>query len=57
MTEHIDRRTFVVHGGAAALGMTAVGSTLRYRAGVGPSDRVVVAVMGVNSRGDEDAKT
>jgi len=55
MTEPIDRRRFIREGGAAALGLSVLGRAAPLRA-VQASDRVVVAIMGVNSRGNELAK-
>jgi predicted dehydrogenase len=53
MTDTMDRRSFVRQGGSAALGLTALGGFSPWRTGSWVSDDVVVAVMGVNSRGNE----
>lgn len=55
MSEPIDRRRFIREGGAAALGLSVLGRAAPLRA-VQASDRIVVAIMGVNSRGNELAK-
>jgi predicted dehydrogenase len=51
MTGAMDRRRFIHHGTTAALGLSALGRYARRR--VPASDRVTVALMGVNSRGNE----
>jgi predicted dehydrogenase len=56
MTDTIDRRSFVLQGSTAALGLTALGRFTPLRHPVQGSDRVVAAVMGVNSRGNELAQ-
>jgi predicted dehydrogenase len=53
MTDAIDRRDFVRQGGATVLGLTALGRFSPLRAANQGSDRIAVAVMGVNSRGNE----
>jgi len=52
MTDHIDRRSFVRRSGGAVLGMTTLGR-LSLRDAARQTDAVVVAVMGVHSRGNE----
>ena len=51
MTDKIDRREFVARGAAAGLGLTTWGAIPPLRNNPAPSDKVNVAVMGVNSRG------
>jgi len=53
MTDTIDRRRFIIEGGTAALGISALGRFAPLRATSQPSDRVAAAVMGVNGRGNE----
>ncbi|UCD24000.1 MAG: Gfo/Idh/MocA family oxidoreductase [Gemmatimonadota bacterium] len=56
MTDSIDRRSFILHGSTAALGLSALGRFAPFRGNVQASDRITAAVMGVNSRGNELAK-
>jgi predicted dehydrogenase len=53
MTESIDRRSFVLQGGAAVLGLSGLRRESPLHGRVPMTDRPVVAVMGVNSRGNE----
>jgi predicted dehydrogenase len=57
MTDVIDRRSFLRQGGAAALGVSALGRISPLHAGVHQGDRIGIAVMGVNSRGNELAQS
>ena len=56
MSEHIDRRDFIFQGGSAALGASALAGLAPLPPSMTRRDSPVVAVMGVNSRGNEDAK-
>jgi predicted dehydrogenase len=56
MTDTIDRRSFVLQGSTAALGLTALGRFSPLPESDQGGDRVVAAVMGVNSRGNELTK-
>ncbi len=56
MTQPIDRRTFLKQTTATGLGLGVIGRMPEWSAGA-PSDRVVVAVMGVNGRGRVLAQT
>ena len=51
MKGQIDRRTFVKASGAAAVGMSLTSPLAFARGRNSPNEKVVVAVMGVNSRG------
>ncbi len=53
MTEVINRRHFIVQGGTAALGLSALGKLAPLHGIAQASDSVVVAMMGVNGRGNE----
>ena len=53
MTDAIDRRTFIAKSAAAGLGVGVWGAFPGLRRPVAPSDRILVGVMGVNSRGSE----
>jgi len=55
MSDAIDRRQFIREGSAAALGLSVLGRASPLGGGQA-SDRIVVAIMGVNSRGNELAK-
>ncbi len=57
MTQNIDRRGFIAQGTTAAFSLSVLGRAARPRAAAPSSDRIVVAVMGVNSRGNELAKS
>jgi predicted dehydrogenase len=54
MTEHVSRRTFIQTTAAATLGL-GVSRAAAFQAG-GANDRVVVAVIGTNSRGAQLAR-
>ena len=56
MTDSIDRRSFILHGSTAALGLSTLGKFSPVRGRVQATDRITAAVMGVNSRGNELAK-
>ena len=56
MTKPIDRRTFLKRTTATGLGLGVIGRMPEWSAGA-PSDKVVVAVMGVNGRGRVLAQT
>ena len=56
MTETMDRRSFILHSGTAAVSLSALGRFSPARGGLHASDPVTAAVMGVNSRGNELAK-
>ncbi len=56
MTDSIDRRSFILHGSTAALGLSTLGKFSPVRGRVQANDRITAAVMGVNSRGNELAK-
>ena len=51
------RRSFVTRAAVAGIGVGALGRIPAVRGQNAPSQRINVAVMGVNSRGDELAKT
>jgi len=51
MNEDMQRRTFIKRAAAAGIGLGMVGHLSPIYGRGGPNDRVVVAVMGVNSRG------
>lgn len=57
MSESINRRKFVKTAAAAGAGLTVTGRFAAAMPPHSPSDRIVVAVMGVNSRGNELAKS
>ncbi|UCG84994.1 MAG: Gfo/Idh/MocA family oxidoreductase [Gemmatimonadota bacterium] len=56
MTDTIDRRSFILQGSAAALGLSTLGEFSPPRDPAQGNDRIVAAVMGVNSRGNELAQ-
>jgi predicted dehydrogenase len=56
MTDAIDRRAFITKSAAAGLGVGVWGAFPALRRPVAPSDRILVGVMGVNSRGSELAQ-
>jgi len=56
MTDPLDRRSFILQGSTAALGMSALGRFTPIRSKLQANDRITAAVMGVNSRGNELAK-
>jgi predicted dehydrogenase len=56
MTDAIDRRAFIAKSAAASLGVGGWGEFPALRHSVAPSDRILVGVMGVNSRGSELAQ-
>jgi predicted dehydrogenase len=56
MTDAMDRRSFLVHGGTAALSLSALGRLSPAHGRIQASDHITAAVMGVNSRGNELAK-
>jgi len=53
MTEVINRRNFILQGGTAALGLSALGKLAPLHGVAQASDSIAVAVMGVNGRGNE----
>lgn len=53
MTDTIDRRSFVLQGSSAALGLTALGRLSPLRESHRQRGEIVAAIMGVNSRGNE----
>ncbi len=56
MTDTIDRRSFMLQGSTAALGISTLGRFSPFRSTSQASDRIAAAVMGVNSRGNELAQ-
>ncbi len=56
MTDAIDRRSFIAKSAAAGIGLSVWGTFPALRRPVAASDRILVAVMGVNSRGSELAQ-
>ncbi len=57
MKGSINRRTFIKQATAAGIGLGVGGRLTAVRGMAAPSNKIVVAVMGVNSRGEELAKT
>jgi predicted dehydrogenase len=57
MTDSIDRRSFILQGSTAALGISTLGRFSPSRSISQGGDRITAAVMGVNSRGNELAKS
>ncbi len=57
MTDSIDRRSFILQGSTAALGISTLGRFSPDRRKRQEQDRITAAVMGVNSRGNELAKS
>lgn len=57
MKESLDRRTFIKTTATAGIALGIAGSPAFARQGSSPNDRIGVAVMGVNSRGDELARS
>jgi predicted dehydrogenase len=53
MTDSIDRRSFILQGSTAALGISTLGRFSPWRGTSQGGDRITAAVMGVNSRGNE----
>ncbi len=51
MRASIDRRTFLKQGAAAGIGLGVLGHLRAVRGAAAPSNKLVVGVMGVNSRG------
>jgi predicted dehydrogenase len=57
MTDSIDRRDFILQGSTAALGISMLGRFSQFPGSSQGEDLIGVAVMGVNSRGNELAKS
>lgn len=57
MTESIDRRGFLKKSAAAGFGLSVAGHLSAVRGMAAPNEKIVVAVMGVNSRGNALARS
>ncbi|MCK5651708.1 MAG: Gfo/Idh/MocA family oxidoreductase [Gemmatimonadetes bacterium] len=57
MTNEIDRRTFLARGAAAGIGLGVLGDVSSLSRLTSANDQITVAVMGVNSRGGELARS